>query len=117
MKQRPKGKENQFFSINEKTESMRKNIDTIQSKLSNNITNKQKKKTNMGRNNERRECGGESKSFCSRSKGQVGESPFDTKTKRKQKELGNLLKRWPPSLTPALALDNFFFLAITLQLT
>ena len=45
----------------------------------------------MGRNSERRECGGESKSCCSRSKRQVGESALDrkkkTKTKTKQKEL------------------------------
>ena len=41
---------------------------------------------NMGRNNERRECGGESKSYCSRSKRQVGESPLDRKQKQKEKQ-------------------------------
>ena len=40
----------------------------------------------MGRNNERRECGGESKSYCSRSKRQVGESPLDRKQKQKEKQ-------------------------------
>ena len=40
----------------------------------------------MGRNSERRECGGESKSCCSRSKRQVGESPLDRKKKQKQKQ-------------------------------
>ena len=40
----------------------------------------------MGRNSERRECGGESKSSCSRSKRQVGESPLDRKKKQKQKQ-------------------------------
>ena len=48
----------------------------------------------MGRNNETRECGGESKSYCSRSKRQVGESPLDRKkeTKTKQKERCNFSK-------------------------
>ena len=44
----------------------------------------------MERNSERRECGGESKSCCSRSKRQVGHSTRQkkkTKTKTKQKEL------------------------------
>ena len=40
----------------------------------------------MGRNSERRECGGESKSCCSRSKRQVGESALDRKKKQKQKQ-------------------------------
>ena len=38
----------------------------------------------MGRDSERRECGGESKSCCSRSKRQVGESPLDRKKQTKQ---------------------------------
>ena len=39
----------------------------------------------MGRISERRECGGESKSCCSRSKRQVGESALDRKKKNKNK--------------------------------
>ena len=42
----------------------------------------------MGRISERRECGGESKSCCSRSKRQVGESALDRK-KKKQKQKQN----------------------------
>ena len=45
----------------------------------------------MERNSERRECGGESKSCCSRSKRQVGESPLDRKkNKNKNKTEGTL---------------------------
>ena len=39
----------------------------------------------MGRNNATRECGGESKSYCSRSKRQVGESPLDRKQKQNRR--------------------------------
>ena len=68
------------FSINEMSviiESVRKNLDIIQSKLTNNVTNK-KKKTNMGRDNERCERSGKSESHCSRGEGQMKESPLNS---------------------------------------
>ena len=107
------------FPINEKTESMRKNINTIQPKLSNNITNKQKKKKKKQIWEEITKdvnAVGKANRSVQEVKDKWGNLQIDTKTKtkRKQQELCNLLKRWLPSLTPALALDEIFFLAITL---
>ena len=64
----------------------------------------------MGRNNERRECGGESKSYCSRSKRQVGESPLDRKQKQKQNRRNFVTSQKMASITNPLPWMKLFLL-------